>query len=653
MKGELVKNIKYLELLSHDYPSIQQASAEMINLRAMLHLPKGTEHFMSDLHGESESFLHILKNCSGVIRIKIDDLFAHTLPESERKSLATLIYYPEQKLEIIKNATQNLDEWYKITLYRLIEICRLIVSKYTRTQVNESLPEEFKFLIDELLYMRSDMLNKKQYYEEIIDTIISLEQADTFIVVISKLIQRISIDRLHILGDIYDRGPGADIIMDALMGYHSVDIQWGNHDILWMGAAAGSEACIANVLRMCTRYDNLHTLEDGYGISIRPLLTFAIDTYKNDPCASFVPVESHDDIFNQADVDVLAKVHKAISVIQFKLEGQIIFRRKEFEMEEAAFLHRIDYKEGTIVVEGKKYKLSDRSFPTIDHDDPYQLTEEENCVIQRMKFAFAHSEKLKSHIQFLYTKGDMYSTYNNNLLFHGCVPMTENGEFDTFVSPYGEVSGKELLDFSSRTVRQAYLSRKNSPERQYSLDMFWYLWCGRKSPLYGKNKMTTYERYFIQGEETWEEKQNHYYENIDDPKVCEKILEEFGLRPDGHIINGHVPVNKGQSPVRAGGKLLIIDGGLSKAYHKKTGIAGYTLIYNSNELRLSSHEPFESTSKAIEEEKDIHSTSIILEKNKERRLVKHTDRGEDIRKQMEDLEILLKAYREGIIKEKQ
>jgi fructose-1,6-bisphosphatase-3 len=647
-----MNHIKYLELLAHDYPSIQLASAEIINLRAMLHLPKGTEHFMSDLHGESESFLHILKNCSGVIRIKIDDLFAHTLAEPERKSLATLIYYPEQKLEICKQEEKNLDEWYKITLYRLIEICRLIVSKYTRTQVNESLPEEFKFLIDELLYMRADMMNKKQYYEEIIDSIISHEQADSFIVVISKLIQRISIDRLHILGDIFDRGPGADGILDALMAYHSVDIQWGNHDILWMGAAAGSEACIANVLRVCTRYDNLHTVEDGYGISIRPLLTFAIDTYRNDPCANFVPIESSDDIFNQSDVEVLAKVHKAISIIQFKLEGQIINRRKEFEMEDEALLHRINYTDGTITIGNKTYKLNDCAFPTIDPADPYRLTSEEAYVMERLRFAFSHSEKLKSHIQFLYAKGDMYLAYNNNLLFHGCIPMMKNGEFDALATPQGEVSGKDLLDFTSRAVRQAYFSKKDTPERRYSLDLFWYLWCGKKSPLYGKNKMATFARYFIDEKETWAEQQNHYYDYIDDPKVCQKILAEFGLGADGHIVNGHVPVNKGQSPVRAGGKLLIIDGGFSRAYHKKTGIAGYTLIYNSNELRLSSHEPFESTAKAIEEEKDIHSTSIVLEKNKERRLVKHTDRGEEIRKKIEDLELLLAAYREGIIKER-
>lgn len=652
MKEQLENHVKYLELLSHDYPSVQLASAEIINLRAMLHLPKGTEHFMSDLHGESESFLHILKNCSGVIRIKIDDLFAHTLPESERKSLATLIYYPEQKLDIIKQQTPNLDEWYRITLYRLIEICRLIVSKYTRTQVNESLPEEFKFLIDELLYMRADMLNKKQYYEEIIDTIIGLEQADAFIVVISKLIQRISIDRLHILGDIFDRGPGADSILDALLAYHSVDIQWGNHDILWMGAAAGSEACIANVLRICTRYDNLHTLEDGYGISIRPLLTFAIETYKNDPCAHFVPIEPVDDVLSQADVEVLARVHKAISVIQFKLEGQIIGRRPEFDMKGEALLSRISFEKGTVVSGGKAYTLNDRDFPTVDPKDPYRLTEEEAGVMERLKFAFTHSEKLKNHIQFLYSKGDMYRTYNNNLLFHGCIPLTKEGEFDPFLSPAGKIAGKELLDFASRTVRHAWFTKKETAERLYSLDFFWYLWCGKKSPLYGKDRMATFGRYFIDDKNAWEEKLNPYYDFIDDIAVCQKILGEFGLDAEGHIVCGHVPVHKGQSPVRAGGRLLIIDGGLSKAYHKQTGIAGYTLIYNSNELRLSSHEPFESTAKAIEEEKDIHSTSIVLERNRERRLVKHTDRGEEIRKKIEDLEALLAAYREGVIKEK-
>ena len=652
MKTRMENNWKYLELLSHDYPNIRLASAEIINLRAMLHLPKGTEHFMSDLHGENEAFLHILKNCSGVIKIKIDDLFAHTLSASERKTLATLIYYPAQKLDIIKKETTNLEEWYRITLYRLIEICRLIVSKYTRTQVNQALPNDFKFLIDELLYMRSDMMNKRQYYEEIIDTIISHDQADAFITAISGLIQRISIDRLHILGDIYDRGPGADIIMDALINHHSVDIQWGNHDILWMGAAAGNTACIANVLRICTRYDNIHTLEDGYGISIRPLLTFAIDTYKADPCVRFVPLGAHDDALNQADLDVLSRVHKAISIIQFKLEGQLVARHKEYEMDDSLMLHRINYAEGTITLNDTVYPLRDQFFPTIDPKDPYRLTEEEEAVMDRLKSAFTHSQKLRTHIQFLYVKGDMYNGYNNNLLFHGCVPMTPNGEFDSFDSPSGKVAGKALLDFASRTIRQAYFGKKSDEGHQYRLDFFWYLWSGKKSPLYGKSRMTTFERYFIDAKETWVEESNAYYKHIDDPKVCAKILQECGLTAEGHIINGHVPVNKGQNPVKAGGRLLVIDGGFARPFHDQTGIAGYTLIYNSNELRLSSHEPFESTQQAIEEEKDIHSTSIVLEKNKERRLVKHTDVGENIRKKIEDLELLLLAYREGVIKEK-
>jgi len=649
------QDLKYLELLSTKYPTIASACKEIINLKAILNLPKGTEHFLTDIHGEYEAFNHVLKNGSGVIKQKINEIFGNTLSQKDIKSLSTLIYYPEQKLEIILKEEQNIEDWYKITLYRLVEICRYVSSKYTRSKVRKALPEDFSYIIEELLHEQSDRQDKEEYYSEIIKTIISVGRAKEFIIALSKLIQRLVIDRLHIIGDIYDRGPGAHLIMDTLMNYHSVDIQWGNHDIVWMGAAAGSEACIANVLRICCRYSNLDTVEDGYGINILPLATFAMDHYKDDECLAFMP-KAIDQDANEKDAKLIAKMHKAIAMIQFKLEGEIIKRRPYFNMDERLLLHKIDYKEGVITLNGKTYKLKDTYFPTIDPSNPYQLMPEEKELIEKLKSSFLNSEKLQSHVRFLLSNGSMYLKYNSNLLYHGCIPLNKDKTFKKVkLDASGkEYSGKSLLDRLDVLVREAYFNKNDPEAKLYGMDIIWYLWNGSDSPLYGKDKMAVFERYFIEEKETHIERKFYYYELMDE-KVCNMIFEDFGLDPKtSHIINGHVPVRikKGESPIRANGKLLVIDGGFSKAYQAYTGIAGYTLIYNSYGLLLVSHEPFESTIKAIQEEKDILSTYEILEQEAERKRVKDTDNGKKLFAQICDLEMLLDAYRKGLIKEK-
>ncbi|NLK96988.1 MAG: fructose-1,6-bisphosphatase [Epulopiscium sp.] len=650
------KDLKYLELLSTQYPTIASACKEIINLKAILNLPKGTEHFLTDIHGEYEAFNHVLKNGSGVIKQKINDIFGNTLSQKDIKSLSTLIYYPEQKLEIILKEEQNIEDWCKITLYRLIEICRYVSSKYTRSKVRKALPVDFSYIIEELLHEQSDRLDKEEYYSEIIKTIISIGRAKEFIIALSKLIQRLVIDRLHIIGDIYDRGPGAHLIMDTLIKYHSVDIQWGNHDIVWMGAAAGSEACIANVLRISCRYANLDTIEDGYGINILPLATFAMEYYQDDECLAFMPKVVGNNNANEKDAKLIAKMHKAIAIIQFKLEGEIIKRRPYFNMDDRLLLEKIDYKEGFITLEGKRYKLKDTHFPTIDPYNPYQLIPEEKELIERLKSSFLNSEKLQSHVRFLFSNGSMYLKYNSNLLYHGCIPLNKDKTFKKVkLDATGkEYSGKNLLDRLDVLVREAYFHNTNPEAKLYGMDIIWYLWNGSDSPLYGKDKMAVFERYFIDDKETHLEKKYYYYEIIDE-KVCNMIFEDFGLDPkSSHIINGHVPVRikKGESPIKANGKLLVIDGGFSKAYQAHTGIAGYTLIYNSYGLLLVSHVPFESTLKAIEEEKDILSTYVILEQEAERKRVKDTDIGKKLSAQIRDLEMLLDAYQKGLIKEK-
>lgn len=649
--NDVCSNYEYLKLLSKSYPSISAAATEIINLQAILNLPKGTEHFLSDLHGENEAFLHILKNASGVIKTKINEIFSTTMTEAERRLLATLIYYPEDKLEIIKKNTDDIEDWYRVTLYHLIELCRNVSSKYTRSKVRKALPKDFEYIIDELIHTNDLSHNKHEYYDQIIRTIIKTGRADAFIIALSKLIQRLTIDHLHILGDIFDRGPRADIIMDELLKYHSVDIQWGNHDIVWMGAASGSEACIANVIRNSLKYNNFDVLEDGYGISTRPLITFAMEAYGNDDCRLFMP-EISGELKNENSDFMAAKIHKAITVIQFKLEAQIIKRHPEYRMESRIFIDKIDYETGTVVIDGKEYALLDKNFPTIDKNNPFALTRQEEEVINHLKRSFMHSQKLQEHVKFLFSKGNMYKVYNGNLLYHGCVPMDENGDF-TEVDFFGEsLSGKAYIEKAEKLARRGFLGLGD--EKRDGLDFMWYLWCGSKSPLFGKSKMATFERYFIADKELHHEEKDNYYKLVDKKEICDKILAEFGVCGErSHIINGHVPVQikNGESPVRADGKLLVIDGGLSKAYQAKTGIAGYTLIYNSYGLILAEHEPFESTAAAIQEERDMHSKSVMLESVRKRTLVMDTDTGARIKKEIGELELLLDAYRSGLMTE--
>jgi fructose-1,6-bisphosphatase-3 len=648
------EDLRYVKLLASKHPTIPDACTEIINLEAILNLPKGTEHFLTDVHGEYESFNHVLRNASGVVKRKINDIFGASIRDSEKKELATIIYYPEQKLDLALKEEIDIDDWYRTILHKLIKISRTISSKYTRSKVRKALPPDFSYIIEELLHEQQSTFNKQEYYNGIIETIIKIGRAKEFIVAISNLIQRLTIDRLHILGDIYDRGPGAHIILDTLMHYHSVDIQWGNHDILWMGAAAGSESCIANVLRISTRYANLDTIEEGYGINLLPLATFALDFYNGDSCESFKPKVLPENNYREKDLNLMSQMHKAISIIQFKLEAAIIKRRPNYEMESRLLLHKIDYEKGTINIDGKDYILNDTNFPTIDPNDPYKLTEEERELVDKLKSSFSNSEKLQGHVRFLYSKGSMYLKYNSNLLYHGCIALNPDGSFKKIKVNNTTYSGKSYIDKAERVAREAYFGKVDSDSKLYALDSVWYLWCGCNSPLFGKDKMTTFERYFIDDKSTHIEIKNPYYKYRDDEAICNNILTEFGLDPtDSHIINGHIPVKttQGESPIKANGKLLVIDGGFSKAYQPQTGIAGYTLIYNSYGLLLVSHTPFESTQKAIDEGKDIFSSTIVLEKSTNRKRVNDTDVGLEIKEQIKDLQLLLTAYRKGLIKE--
>lgn len=648
------KDLKYLKLLSKNFPTISDACTEIINLEAILNLPKGTEHFLTDLHGEYEAFQHVLKNASGVIKRKVNDIFGNTLRESEKKSLCTLIYYPEQAVDLFISREDDPDDWYKITLNQLVQVCRNVSSKYTRSKVRKSLPPDFSYIIEELLHESQIIPNKQKYFNGILDTIISIGRAKEFIIAICNVIQRLTIDTLHIVGDIYDRGPGAHIIMDTLCDYHSYDIQWGNHDILWMGAAAGNTSSICNVVRISTRYANLDTLEDGYGINLLPLARFAMDTYGNDPCASFKPKVA-EDYFKENDLILMAQMHKAISIIQFKLEGQIIRNHPEFNMNDRLLLDKINFDSNTVTVEGKEYELNDCSFPTIDPQNPYKLTDDEEELIEKLKLSFINSEKLEKHIRCLYSKGSLYLKSNSNLLYHASIPLNDDGSFKKVILKGREYSGKSYLDAVDRIAREAYFNNIDHNENSYALDYIWYLWCGPDSPLFGKYKMATFERYFVNDKESHKEKKCPYFVLRDNEDLCNKILIEFGLQPENsHIINGHVPVKtiKGETPIKANGKLLVIDGGFSKAYQPETGIAGYTLIYNSYGLQLVQHEPFESTHTAIEEGKDILSTSFILEYTAKRMTVRDTDIGKDLTQQINSLQKLLMAYRKGIIKER-
>lgn len=643
---------RYLERMSDLYPTIAAASTEIINLQAILNLPKGTEHFITDVHGEYEAFSHVLKNGSGSVRRKIEEVFGNTLSKQDKKELATLIYYPKEKMAQVRKNEDNMEDWYTTHLYRLVEVSKHVASKYTRSKVRKALPKDFAYVIEELITEKAEITDKESYYNEIISTIISINRAEEFISAISELIQRLVVDHLHIVGDIYDRGPGPHIIMDKLQKYHSLDIQWGNHDVVWMGAAAGQQCCIANVIRICARYDNLDILEDGYGINLLPLATFAMHTYENDPCTCFELKGSRPE--NVAEMELNMRMHKAISIIQFKLEGQTIQRQPSFGLEERALLHRIDFNEGTINLDGKTYKLLDTNFPSIDPQDPYKLTCEEQDIMDRLERAFMSCEKLQEHMRLLLSKGGLYKVHNGNLLYHGCMPLNEDGSFKE-VNLFGNTfKGRSLYDALDRYVRKGFFAI-DPEERENGRDVMWFIWLSANSPLFGKDKMATFERYFLAEKETHVENKNPYYYLLENEEVVNRIFGEFGLSPnDAYIVNGHVPVKRknGESPVKCNGKVLVIDGGFSKAYQKETGIAGYTLVYNSHGLRLVAHEPFESTEAAIEKGSDIHSETTVIKQVFHRRLVGDTDTGQEIREQIADLKELLAAYRSGEIKEK-
>ncbi|MBC1920066.1 fructose-1,6-bisphosphatase [Listeria booriae] len=644
---------KYLRLLSRNYPTIASTATEIINLEAILNLPKGTEHFLSDLHGEYEAFEQVIRNGSGVVKRKIHDLFGDRLTDAEINGLATLIYYPEQKMDIVLETEENLDFWYRNTLFQLIELAVHVSSKYTRSKVRKAMPADFEYILQELLHENHHLMDKSLYYQEIITSIITLDRAAEFIGALARLIQRLVVDHLHIVGDVYDRGPYPDKIMDTLMAYHSLDFQWGNHDMLWMGAASGSRVCLANVLRISSRYLNLDIIEDSYGISIRPLALFAEAHYGDDPCTAFLPQQYEQAPQSTTEINQIARMHKAIAVIQFKLEGEIIARHPEFEMEHRLLLDMIDYKAGTVTIKGKTYPLKDAHFPTIDPANPYELTTDEKELIDKLTASFKNCEKLQRHVSFLYSKGSMVLTYNNNLLYHGCIPLNEDGSFMEMMLKGEKYAGRALLNQFEQIAREGYFRPSGTPEKKYALDIVWYLWTGAASSLFGKSEMTTFERYFVADKETHVEQKNAYYRLRNEEETCQKILAEFDLDSSGHIINGHTPVKegKGESPIKANGKMLVIDGGFSPAYQKTTGLAGYTLLYNSFGLQLVSHQPFTSTEDAITQETDILSTRQVIETETERKLVRDTDIGKELLQQVDELKCLLSAYRQGLIKE--
>lgn len=651
-------DLRYLRLLAKSFPTVAAASTEIINLEAILNLPKGTEHFLTDIHGEDQAFRHVLKNASGTIRRKVDEIFGTSMREEERQELCTLIYYPTEKLKLVARREKHMDEWYQITLNRLVRVCQNISSKYTRSKVNKALPKDFSYIIQELLHETEADPNKAAYFGQIIHTIISTRRADAFIVELCHLIQRLAIDSLHIVGDIYDRGPGAHIIMDTLCDYHNVDIQWGNHDLLWMGAYAGNDACMANVARICLRYANLDTLEEGYGINLLPLATFAMETYADTPLEVFNPkIKFVSKYYTNKELRIISQMHKAISVIQWKLEASIIARNPEYGMEDRNRLHLIDFENGTVRIDGVDYKMKDSDFPTVDPANPYELTEDEQSIIRHMHASFVGSEKLRRHIRCMLHRGSFYLARNNNLLYHASIPLNADGSFKTVTVAGEPFRGKALLDRLDRLVQHACRKGDDeNPLKQYSVDYMWYLWCGPDSPSFDKSRMATFERYLLDDKEPQKEDKGWYYRLSDSESTCRMILEEFGLDPEsGHIINGHVPVKiiKGEKPVKAGGKLLVIDGGFSKAYQPETGIAGYTLVFHSRGLQLVQHNPFESRQKAIEEGSDIISNTVLSQWGSKRLRVRDTDKGRELQTQVKDLHYLLYAYRRGLIREGQ
>ncbi|ERJ72026.1 firmicute fructose-1,6-bisphosphatase [Prevotella disiens JCM 6334 = ATCC 29426] len=654
---DLKKDERYLQLLSQSFPTIADASTEIINLQAILNLPKGTEHFLADIHGEHEAFQHVLKNASGNIKRKVNDLFGNTLRESEKRDLCTLIYYPEQKLELVKQEEKELDDWYHIQIHRLVKICRDVSSKYTRSKVRKSLPVDFSYIIQELLHENSNDKDKTDYVSAITSTIISTGRADDFIETICNVIQRLAIDHLHIMGDIYDRGPGAHAVMDTLKNYHTWDITWGNHDILWMGACAGNNACICNVIRIALRYDNMDTIEDGYGINLMQLATFAMETYKNDPCAEFMPKIMQPDAIDEKSIQLIAQMHKAISIIQFKVESQMIKKYPHWKMDGRLLYDKIDYKKGTIKIDGKEYQLTSCNFPTIDPKNPDVLTPEEQALMEKLHHNFTVSEKLREHILLLLRHGCMYKVVNNNLLYHASIPLNEDGTLrEVEITPKKIAKGKDLLNKIGTIIRRAFQNNgaECDKDMQYATDYFLYLWCGPNSPLFDKHAMTTFERYFLKEKETHHEEKGFYFKFREREDIADTIMEEFGVNSaKGHIINGHVPVhvNKGESPIKANGKLMVIDGGFSQAYHKETGIAGYTLVYHSRGFELVQHEPFSSEEDAIKRGIDIVGTTQIVELNEKRLKVADMDKGTELKMQIEALQELLYAYRHGFLSE--
>lgn len=649
-------DLRILKLLSQSFPNVQAASTEIINLEAILNLPKGTEHFVADLHGENEAFSHILRNASGNIRRKVTEIFGTSLREQDIRNLCTLIYYPESKLEYTKAEEDNMDDFYSVTLHQLILVLQSVSSKYTRSRVRKALPKEYAYIIEELLHESPTDYDKDAYFRRIIETIISTGQADNFIIALCNVIQRLSIDQLHILGDIFDRGPGAHLIMDTLCAYERFDIQWGNHDALWMGAAAGNDACIANVLRLSLRYGNMATLEDGYGINLVPLATFALDTYGDDPCEGFGPhILDKEHAPDEKSLQLWAKMHKAISIIQFKLEGQTIDRRPEWGMEDRKLLHLLRPEKGTIELDGKEYELKDCNFPTVSPDSPYELTPEESSLVEKLHHSFMVSDKLNRHVQCLLSHGCMYAIYNSNLLFHASMPLNSDGSLKE-VELYGnKYKGRELMHKIGMMMRAAFNYDTDENKKQFAIDYYWYLWCGKDSPLFDKSKMATFERYFIKDTATHSEEKGNYFKLRNDETVIDRILDAFGVEGEHrHVINGHVPVRaaKGESPMRANGKLLVIDGGFARAYHATTGIAGYTLVYHSRGLELVQHEPFESAEKAVKDGTDILGSKQIVELSAKRLRVRDTDKGQELQSQIQELRDLLHAFRHGEVKER-
>jgi len=663
-------DLNYLKLLSKQYPTVDAVSSEIVNFSAIINLPKGTEHFMADIHGEHEAFEHVMRNASGVVKRKIDDTFGDTLTDAQKKELATLVYYPQEKIALQKSTITQLPEdepgehnsqnskdtalleWYEIVMIRLIRLCRKSAYKYTHSKVRKAIPPHFQYIIEELLHENEHSVMKQGYYQGIVDSILAIDRTDDFIVVLAELIRKLVVDHLHIVGDIYDRGYGAHQVMDTLRRHHSVDIQWGNHDVLWIGAACGSEVCMADALRVSLRYANLETIEEDYGLNLTPLVRLALDHYQGKYASTF-QVKVKQTNLREKDLDLLSRMQKAIAVIQMKLEGQLIMRRPELQLADRQFLHLIDYQAGTVILNGRLYQMIDADFPTVDPQHPYELTKDEQNVVNKLKVSFQHSTDLQKHARFLIDKGSMYKVYNGNLLYHACIPLTEKGDFQEFELCGQPLRGKALLDAFDEMVRKAYYAQ-DSHEKAQALDVVWYLWCGANSPLFGKSKMATFERYFIAEKETHKEVKNAYYALRDDESVCVRILSEFGLNvATSHIINGHVPVKvtSGEAPIRANGKLITIDGGFAKAYQKETGIAGFTLIFNSQGMHLVSHKPFESKERAIREDLDILPTSVFIEKNQARMLVGATDIGVGLKADIVTLKSLLEAYRDGSVKE--